>query len=90
MPVEVTVSTFRSQLKQWLERAKDGEELLVTDRGSPIARVLGIDAEPGFERLIDEGVVITPPRSARRTKASGRPRVRASGPVSALISEQRR
>lgn len=86
--MEVTVSTFRAQLKRWLERARDGEEVVVTDHGLPIARIVGVGRLTNLERLVREGKVTLPKKQSGRPPTSY-PRVRASKPVSPLISEQR-
>jgi prevent-host-death family protein len=87
--MDVAVSDFRAHLSEWLERAREGEEVVVTDRGVPVARLLGITASATLERLADEGVIGRPER-IRRTSATGRLRPRPRQPVSALVSEQRR
>lgn len=88
-PMDVAASDFRAHLSDWLERARAGEEIVVTERGVPVARLLGVTATATLERLTAEGVV-APPRRARRTTATGRSRPRPRHPVSALIAEQRR
>jgi prevent-host-death family protein len=35
-----TVSDLRAHLSEWLERAREGEEVVVTERGVPVARLL--------------------------------------------------
>jgi prevent-host-death family protein len=87
--VEVAVTTFRANLSQWLERAREGEEVVVTDRGVPIARLLGINATATIERLTAQGV-IGRPQNPERPQARGRARVRARRPIAPLVSEQRR
>jgi antitoxin (DNA-binding transcriptional repressor) of toxin-antitoxin stability system len=67
----------------------EGEEVVVTDRGVPVARLLGITASLTLERLAAEGVIARPART-QRTSATGRSRPRSRHPVSALVSEQRR
>jgi prevent-host-death family protein len=86
--MEVAVSALRAELRAWLERVHAGEEIVVTDRGVPVARLMPVDAAPLIERLTREGVLGRPQRSGRPA-ASGRPRVRASGSVADLVSEQR-
>jgi len=85
----VAVSDLRAHLSEWLERARQGEELVVTDRGVPVARVLGITAAATLERLAAEGVIGRPARPQRPT-ATTRSRPRPRRPVSGLVSEQRR
>jgi len=87
--VDVAVSDLRAHLSEWLERARQGEELVVTDRGVPVARVLGMTATATLERLAAEGVIGRPGRHQRAT-ATGRSRPRPRHSVSALVSEQRR
>jgi prevent-host-death family protein len=86
--MDVPVSVLRAELKAWLGRVNAGAEVVVTDRGIPVARLLPVDAAPVIERLTQEGVIARPRRQQRPT-ATGRRRVKASGPVADLISEQR-
>ena len=60
MAVQVGVKEFRENLARWLERAAAGEEIVVTDRGKPKARLLGTQGETALERLVREGVVTLP------------------------------
>jgi prevent-host-death family protein len=86
--MDVAVSDLRAHLSEWLERAGKGEELVVTDRGVPVARLLGITATMTLERLPAEAMVGRPAR-AQRTTATGRSRPRPRQPVSDLVSQQR-
>jgi len=86
--MDVPVSTLRAELNAWLDRVSAGTEVVVTDRGIPVARLVPIDSAPLIERLTQEGV-ISRPRRQQRPAAIGRRRVRASGPVADLVSEQR-
>jgi prevent-host-death family protein len=84
--VEVGVRELRNNLSRYLDKVRDGEEVVVTDRGRAIARVLPIGGEQAIDRLIREGRV-TPAKMRRRS----RPRpVKTAGTVSDLIAEQRR
>lgn len=84
---EAGVRDLRDHLSRYLERVKAGEELTVTDRGRPIARLVPVGGENTFDRLIAEGLV-APAVSRQRTRP--RTRVAATGPVSDLVVEQRR
>jgi len=88
-PMDVAVSDLRAHLSEWLERAREGDEVVVTERGVPVARLLGIEASPLLERLTATGVIGRPERPDKPT-ASGRSRPRPSRPVAPLVSEQRR
>jgi prevent-host-death family protein len=87
--VDVAVSTLRAELADWIERVRGGEEVVITDRGIPVARLVAVDAAPLLEQLTRRGV-LSPPRRASRPTASDVPRAHAHRPVSELISEQRR
>jgi prevent-host-death family protein len=86
--MDVAISELRAHLSDWLERARQGTEVIVTDRGLPIARLLGLDTATTIERLTAEGVIARPQRSVRPV-ATGRARPRPGRPVSDIISEQR-
>jgi prevent-host-death family protein len=75
-------------LSHWLTEARLGHDVVVTDRGVPVARLVGLDAASELERLVIEGVISRPTRTARPTAAErARPRPRRS--VAARVSEQR-
>lgn len=87
--MDVAVSVLRAELADWIERVRTGEEVVVTDRGTPVARLIAVDAAPLLEQLTRQGVLGRPQRAARPT-ASGVSRARAQRPVSELVSDQRR
>jgi prevent-host-death family protein len=84
--MEVGVRELRNHLSRYLDRVRGGEELVVTDRGRAIARVLPVGAERTLDRLIAEGVV-TPARQSDRRRASP---MKTAGTVSDLVADQRR
>lgn len=84
--MEVGVRELRNNLSRYLDRVRQGEEVVVTDRGRAIARMLPVGTERVLDRLIAEGVV-TPARQPKRR--AGRP-IKVKGAVSDLVAEQRR
>ena len=64
MPAHVGVRELRENLRAFLQRAKDGEDVVVTDRGKPLARLGPLVPPSPLEQLIAEGRV----RPARRPK----------------------
>lgn len=86
--MDVAVTELRAHLSTWLERVRGGDEIVVTDRGLPVARLVAVDSTPLLERLTDRGVIARPTTHIRQT-ATGRPRVRATESIANLISEQR-
>jgi prevent-host-death family protein len=87
--MDVTVTDLRAHLSAWLERARSGEDVVITDRGVPVARVTGLAAGATLERLAADGV-ISKPATAQRPRASGRSRPRSRRQLSDLVSDQRR
>ncbi len=85
--MEVAISELRANLKAFVDRAKAGEPIVVTDRGVPVARLVPADHEELLDRLAREGVVTRATRPKSRT-SKGR-RVKATGPVADLVAESR-
>lgn len=85
----MAVTELRAHLSEWVERARSGDEIVITDRGVPVARLLGLTAAGTLQRLAAEGV-IGRPAAAQRPVAAGRPRPRPRRPVADIVSEQRR
>jgi prevent-host-death family protein len=86
--MDVAVTQLRANLSEWLARARGGEEVVVTERGDPVARLVGIEATPTLERLTRDGVIARPPAPGRPS-ATGRPRLPVRRPVADRISDQR-
>ncbi|QXC59497.1 type II toxin-antitoxin system prevent-host-death family antitoxin [Aquihabitans sp. G128] len=85
--VEVGVRELKNNLSRYLERVREGEDLVITDRGRPVARLSPIDAPTDrLAALIDAGLVRPPVNPVRHRVR----RIRAAGPVSDLVAEQRR
>lgn len=89
LSMDVAISALRAELSTWIERARSGEEIVVTDRGTPVARLLPVDAAPLLDQLMESGV-LGKPRNADRPSARRAERVRPRGSVADLVSEQRR
>jgi prevent-host-death family protein len=85
---EVGVAQLRRELKDWLDRAQAGDEIVITERGRPVARLSGIDTGPLLDRLADEGRISRAPAAARPA-ARGRRRTSARGDVAALVVVER-
>ena len=83
---EVGIRELRDHLSKYLEQVQAGQELVVTDRGRAVARVLPMTGERTIDRLIREGTV-TPARTRRRSLPAA---IKSKGTVSDLVAEQRR
>lgn len=86
--MDVAVTDLRAHLSDWLERAREGEEVIITDRGLPVARLLGLETTAAIDRLTADGVISRPQQPVRPV-ASRRSRPRSRRPVADLIGEQR-
>lgn len=87
--MDVAISMLRAELSGWIEHVRAGEEIVITERGIPVARLLPIASAPLIEQLSQQGV-LGKPRQAGRPPARGIARARATDPVSELVTEQRR
>ena len=85
--VRVGVRELRDHLSRYLEQVASGSEVVVTDRGRPIARILPAGETP-LDRLAAAGLVRAPLRP--KVDLSTIARVRPTEPVSPLVAEQRR
>jgi prevent-host-death family protein len=83
---EVGVRELHDRLSEYLERVEKGGEIVVTRRGKRIARLSAVEADGPLADLARRGLVRLPetPRSSRKA------RVKGTGSVSDLVSEQRR
>jgi len=85
--VPVGVRALKNNLSHYLERVRDGEQVVVTDRGRPIARLVGVEASTDrLADLIEAGLV----QPARRSRQKLPKRVSSEGLVSDLVAQQRR
>jgi prevent-host-death family protein len=87
--MDIAVSELRAHLSEYLDRVRAGDEVVITDRGIPVARLLGLTATATLERLAADGVIgrATAPK---RPQASGRQRPRPRRPIAELVGDQRR
>jgi prevent-host-death family protein len=87
--LEVGIRELREHLSRYIAQVSDGRSIVVTDRGKPVARLIGVDQiPPSLQRMIDEGLVRMPTQPA--TPAASWKPVKAHGSVSELLLEQRR
>lgn len=90
----VGVKELKNRLTQYLRRTKQGEEVVVTERGKPIAVIQPIQSaapvaslQARLARLAAQGLVAQPTREPLRRVRM----VRVSGrPISRTILEDRR
>jgi prevent-host-death family protein len=85
---EVGIRDLKNGLSEYIVRVAAGEEVIVTDRGRPVAKLSPLDAsDHRLADLVAAGVVRPP---ASRTRHRSRSRIKPKGNVSDLVAEQRR
>lgn len=83
--VEIGIRELRADLSKWVARVRKGDEVVVTDRGTPVARLVPAQRERTLDRLIREGVIEAAPS---RKRAVPKPIEGAAG-ISDLVIEGR-
>jgi prevent-host-death family protein len=83
--MDVGVRELKAKLSEYLGRAAQGEEIVVTDRGIPIVRLLPYEVSPTIQKGIEEGW-IEPPKRTRLTEG---PRHRSHLSVMEVLREDR-
>lgn len=87
----VGVRELKDNLSRYLAAVRDGGEVVVTDHGHPIARVVPIEGKSSAERLADLIAAGEAEPARKRTRTVPRPvRLARGATVSDLVSEQRR
>jgi prevent-host-death family protein len=82
----VGIKELRDGLSRYLADVRAGHTITITDHGRPVARIVPVNGPTTLERLVAEGIV----QPARERKRSAPEPVKASGPVTELVAEQRR
>jgi len=86
----VGVRELKNQLSAHLNEVKAGREVVVTERGKPIARLMPVDADTDrMADLIDAGI-IRPPQSGQRRLPDERAALTDGSTMDDDISAQRR
>lgn len=81
----VGIRELKAKLSEFVGRAANGEQIVVTDRGKPVARLVGLEGASMIERGIEEGW-ITP---ASRTHLGPAQRVSAPRSTADVLDEDR-
>lgn len=88
------VTELKSSLSEMLARVKSGEEILVTEHGRPIARIVPLEAydpEAGIDELVRAGLAKLPvrPLDEERFRNAPRPEDPEGLLLKALLEERR-
>jgi prevent-host-death family protein len=86
----IGIRELKSHLSAYLQRVKDGETLVITERGRPVGRILPLESslDETFRRLGEAGVLAWSGRKLGRSRAAA-PAARGGRTVSELLLEDR-
>ncbi|MEY2960057.1 MAG: hypothetical protein RLZZ01_2625 [Actinomycetota bacterium] len=83
--MSVGVRELKANLSEYLGRAASGEQIVVTDRNRPIARIVAYVESSEIDRGVDEGWIEAP----RRSRLAEVRRVRSERSTIAVLDEDR-
>ena len=86
--MDVGIRELRNNLSALLERVRKGEQVIVTDRGHPIAKLTAVAEADALERLVADKLIR--PAEEPKQPTSATRKANARGSVSDLVREQRR
>ncbi len=85
---EVGIRELKNSLSKYIDRVREGEEVVVTDRGRPVARLCALDKpQDRLAELVTAGIVRAP---VSRQRHRPKRRIKTKAPVSDLVADQRR
>lgn len=86
----VGVRDLKNRLSAHLDRVKEGEEIIVTEHGRPIAKLSPVGADVDRMAALVEAGVVRAPKTATRRLPAKRVRLTDGGSVDDEIADQRR
>jgi len=91
--ITVGIKEIKNNLSRYLARVKNGEEVQITERGKPIARIIKENQRKksigeALGPLLEKGLIALPTRSIRRARIV--PKEVPGKPVSEMVIEDRR
>lgn len=79
---------LKNNLSRYLDLVAGGTEIIVTERGKPVAKLTSLEQERDpLQELIDEGLVRPPIRPDRTLPK--RIKLKGGGMISDIVAEQR-
>jgi prevent-host-death family protein len=85
--LEVGIRRLREHLGRYLDEVRAGREVLVTDRGRPVARIVASSGRSRLDELVAAGIVTLP---EHELDPSSFGRVRVDGDLMEFLLDQRR
>lgn len=81
------IRELRDNLSRFLDEVRAGGEVIVTDRGRPVARIIASSGASWLDELVAGGVVSFPEQVLDPSSFG---RVRAKGDIMEFVFDQRR
>jgi prevent-host-death family protein len=88
--VEIGVRELRGNLSAWLKRVGQGEEVIVTARGRPVARIVPPERRNRLQELIEQGRVTPPSKRKSNLGPPKLPPLKGDKTLSDIVIELRR
>ena len=91
--ISAGIKDVKNNLSRFLARVKAGEEILITDRGKPVARIVKVNQGDKSIRIslgamVQKGLITLPLRSIPKDRISA---IEVPGePISGMVIEDRR
>ncbi|HEX6308458.1 MAG TPA: type II toxin-antitoxin system prevent-host-death family antitoxin [Longimicrobiales bacterium] len=90
---QASIAEFKARLSEYVAAARRGEEVIITDRGRPVARLSGLSADRKLDARIADLVragLIRPPQRALSPgfRSAARPADPDGRALAALIAER--
>lgn len=89
MSVTFGIRQLRSRLSEYLRRAREGEDVIVTQRGRPIARLTAVGWDARRQQLMREGLIAPARLPKEPIDVESLPGMRR-GSISDIVIEERR
>ena len=86
---QIPVAQLKARLSEILRRVRAGNELIVTDRGVPVARLVPMGTAPDAEALIRDGLARGPQQALPKDFWTRRRVADRDGRLVAIVQEER-
>jgi len=83
--MDVGIRELKAKLSEYVAAAASGEHIVVTDRGRPVAQLVGLTAGSSIDRGIEEGWIEAP----RRTGLPKATRHKANRSIQSALDDDR-
>jgi prevent-host-death family protein len=71
--VGIGITELRANLAHWIGRAASGDEVVITDRGRAVARLVPAEPVDRWAELIESGVILRPDEVTRSHRSDDFP-----------------